>query len=230
MVKAFIFDLGNTLIEYPAPEKIRENCEKFAKEMTISGELLDKMHKQLMEDRQAGFKNHQEATVKKALSKVLKDSGEQFDDELLMSIIEEIYYFGFAKYAYPVNGSLELMKFLKECNMKTGIISNTPFPGAFFKNDLERFGLVNYFQSFVWSSEFGKRKPSPDIFNHSLAELGIKAHEAVYVGDKIDRDVAGSRGAGMESIWFDRKDAEPNFQGNRITALTDIFLLKDLIT
>ena len=228
MIKAFIFDLGNTLIEYPAPEKLKENCSKFANDMKIDMELLDKMHEFLMEDRRAGFNTFKEATVERALSRALKEGGHQFAEARILEMMEEIYHFGFGRFAYPVDGAVQLMEFLEKRGIKTGIVSNTPFPGSFFKKDLEKFGLLHYFQTFVWSSEFGKRKPSPDIFKKALNDLGVSPSEAVYVGDKLDRDVAGSRGVGMQSIWFDRKGDGKNHNGYRILALSEILSLEKL--
>jgi len=230
MVKAFIFDLGNTLIEYPAPEKLRENCARFAGNMRVSKELLNRMNELYLEDRRSSLEKLHEATIEKALSRALKEDGHQYNNDEILALLEEIYHFGFGMHAYPVDGAVQLMEALKARGFKTGIVSNTPFPGSFFKKDLERFGLLHYFQTFVWSSEFGKRKPSPDIFKKALADLRITPGEAVYIGDKLDRDVAGSRGVGMQSIWFDRKGNGKDHDGYRITLLTDILSFGKLFT
>lgn len=228
MIKAFVFDLGNTLIEYPAPEKLRENCAKFAENMRVSGELLNRMHKFYLEDRRSSLEKLHEATIEKALSLAIEETGQKYNNNEILVLLEEIYHFGFGMHAYPVVGATELMRALKMRGFKMGIVSNTPFPGNFFKKDLERFGLLHYFQTLVWSSEFGRRKPSPDIFKRALADLEIAPYEAVYIGDKLDRDVAGSRGVGMQSIWFDRKGNGKNHDGYRILSLMDIFSLKEL--
>ena len=228
MVKAFVFDLGNTLIEYPNQEKFKENCLKFSQDMKVTVKLLDRMYEVLMQDKRKGFNTFKEATVERALARALEEDNCEFNDAKILEMTEEIYYFEFGRYASLVEGALPLMEFLKEQGMKMGIVSNTPFPGSFFKKDLERFGLLHYFQTLVWSSEFGKRKPSPDIFKKALTDLGVAPSEAVYVGDKLDRDVAGSRGAGMQSIWFDRKGNGKGHDGYRILSLTDIFSLKEL--
>lgn len=225
MVKAFLFDLGNTLIEYPSPEELKENCLKSIQDMKISAELLHRMQEILSEDRHKGLETFEEATIEQALSRALKEKDYKFERANLLEMIEEIYYFGFGKYTSLVNDAPQLLEFLKNRGMKMGIISNTPFPGLFFQRDLEKFGLLPYFQTLVWSSEFGKRKPSPAIFKKALINLAVFPSEAVYVGDKLDRDVAGSRGVGMQSIWFDRKARGKDHDGYRILSLTEIFSL-----
>lgn len=229
MIKAFVFDLGNTLIEYPEPEKLRENCARFACKMTVDRWLLDRMHELYLEDRQASLDKLHEATIEKALSRAIKEGSWRYAGMEPSDALSEIYHYGFGLHASPVAGAVRLMQEITTRGFKTGIVSNTPFPGYFFRYDLARFHLLNYFQTLVWSSEFGKRKPSPDIFNKALVNLEVAASEAVYVGDKFNRDVVGSSGAGMRPVWFDRKGQGGDYKGHRISALSELLQLKDLL-
>ncbi len=227
MIKTFVFDLGNTLIEYPEPEKLQENCLKFSAIMKTDRDLLGMMQKNLKEDRRSGLETHSEATVEAALSRALGSGGSRYCEADKKFILEEIYRFGFGLHASPVPGASCVLQELRRRGYKLGIVSNTPFPGEFFRRDLERFGLLQYFQVLVWSSEFGKRKPSPDIFHKALKDLGVSPEEAVYVGDKFDRDVAGSRGAGMHPVWFDRNDRGKDYVGHRIQLLSELMNIRE---
>ncbi len=229
MVKAVLFDLGNTLIEYPTPEALRENYKRFARgEARLDEVLLDRMHKLLMEERRVGFKTFEEATIVRALSRALRERGMYTNTVELYRQVGEIYHYGFSKSATLIDGAQELLECLDilgikyRPRIKMGIVSNTPFPGYLFQEEMERFGIAKYFRTFVWSSEFGKRKPSPDIFLKALCNLGVAPNEAAFVGDKLDRDVAGSRGVGMTSIWFDRKGTGHDHDGYRVTSLKEI--------
>jgi len=228
LIKAFIFDLGNTLIEYPAPEKLKENCAEFSHQMGVSGELLDRMNELYMEDRRAGFKNFREATIETALTGALLENGRRLDNSEILELVEEIYQYGFGRFASAIDGGLELLRNLKERGMKTGIVSNTPLPGFLFMKELDRFRLLEYFDDLIFSADFGKRKPSPDIFQASLQNLGIKAQEAVYIGDSLDRDVMGSQNAGMKSIWLNRKRRQAEHPGYEVSSLTQILTIKEL--
>ncbi len=207
MIKAVLFDLGNTLIEYPTPEELRTNYRNNAGHMAgaIYEPLLDKMQEILSRERKFGMETHDEATIEIALMNAGRIQNFPLNKQLALQMIGDLYYYGFGKFTSPVPGALKLLQFLKNHRMKLGIVSNTPFPGSFFKMEMERYMMAGFFQSFVWSSEFGKRKPSPDIFHKALEELRVSPDEAVFVGDKIDRDVMGARGVGMKAIWFDRK-------------------------
>jgi HAD superfamily hydrolase (TIGR01509 family) len=93
---------------------------------------------------------------------------------------------------------------------KLGIVSNFAIPECVNKL-LERHGLSGFFDVVVVSGAVNKRKPSMEIFKHALEMLGVRAEEAVFVGDTVDADVQGPKAAGMRTIYIERrpqKDAE----------------------
>jgi putative hydrolase of the HAD superfamily len=53
----------------------------------------------------------------------------------------------------------------------------------------------------VISEELGSAKPEPEIFREALRRASVASHEAVFVGDSQEFDVAGARGAGMSAVW-----------------------------
>jgi FMN phosphatase YigB (HAD superfamily) len=66
---------------------------------------------------------------------------------------------------------------------------------------LEREGIADLFEAILVSDEVGWRKPKPVIFETALGRLGVGASEGLFVGDRIDIDVAGAQGVGMGSAW-----------------------------
>jgi putative hydrolase of the HAD superfamily len=71
----------------------------------------------------------------------------------------------------------------------------------------------------VLSSDVGKRKPHPAMFERALAELDAGPDEALFVGDRLDADVLGASRVGMrtvQALWFRADDVhvdvEPDFQ------------------
>ncbi|MDE2001089.1 MAG: HAD family hydrolase [Patescibacteria group bacterium] len=207
MIRACLFDLGNTLIEYPTPAQLRDNYLATAGHMAgaLDPKLLDRMQEILSAERKFGMETHDEATIKNALVNAARLERLTFTDAEIMRMISEIYYYGFGKFTRPVEGAHELLCFLHARGIRMGIVSNTPFPGSLFRSEMERYLLAGFFRTFVWSSEFGKRKPCPDIFKQAIDDLKVCPSEAIFVGDKIDRDVMGALGAGMSAIWLDRE-------------------------
>ncbi|MEA2534445.1 MAG: putative hydrolase of the superfamily [Actinomycetota bacterium] len=67
---------------------------------------------------------------------------------------------------------------------------------------LRALGLCDAFDVVVLSDELGRqyRKPHPAPFQAALAGLGVDPREALFVGDRPDKDVAGAAAAGMACI------------------------------
>ncbi len=107
---------------------------------------------------------------------------------------------------------------------KLGIVSNFAIPECVDKL-LKKYGLEQFFDVVVVSGAVNKRKPSPEIFQKALAEIGVSAEETVFVGDTVDADVIGAKAAGMKSIFIERriqKDAEQACPNQTIKSLSDL--------
>ena len=112
-----------------------------------------------------------------------------------------------------------LLEALRSRGLKLGLVSNAFDPGWLLHRDLEQMGVAERIDFAVFSSELGRRKPHPEIFQHALDALGVEASEAMFVGDRLYEDVRGSNEAGMTSVqalWFraDESDegGEPDHQ------------------
>jgi putative hydrolase of the HAD superfamily len=112
-----------------------------------------------------------------------------------------------------------LLEALRARGLKLGLVSNAFDPGWLLHRDLEQMGLAERLDFAVFSSEVGKRKPHPEIFRRALAELGVEAGEAVFVGDRLYEDVRGAGDLGMttvQALWFRADEhpdgGEPDFQ------------------
>jgi putative hydrolase of the HAD superfamily len=87
---------------------------------------------------------------------------------------------------------------------KLGIVSNFAIPECVDKL-LERHGLDKLFDVVVVSGAVNKRKPSPEIFEKALEQLGVSAEDTVFVGDTVDADIEGAKKAGMKAIYIERR-------------------------
>jgi len=67
---------------------------------------------------------------------------------------------------------------------------------------LAALDLGSVFTSVVLSDEHGRahRKPDPLPFRVALTQLGVEPADAVYIGDRPDKDVAGAVGAGLRAV------------------------------
>ena len=67
---------------------------------------------------------------------------------------------------------------------------------------LDAAGVRDLFAAIVVSDQVGWRKPRPDIFHHALEAAGAQPAETLFVGDKVDLDVAGAHRVGMHAAWI----------------------------
>lgn len=83
------------------------------------------------------------------------------------------------------------------------LVSDTMFsPGRVLREFLSRQQLLDYFDDFVFSDETGYSKPNPKAFESVLAKTGSNAKESYHIGDRLDTDVKGAKGVGMNAILF----------------------------
>ena len=204
--KAVVFDVGGTLIDYANPESLGPVLERNAEDIGLDAGILRNMMSYYLNKRKRGLENHYEAKLETALSAALATNHLFLSPEDEYKIIDKIYFHAFGAPAKLFSGAKELLEHLRSRGLKTGIISNTPFSGRLFEQDLQKFGILNLFDSRIWSADFGRRKPSPVIFEESLSRLGVRPEEAMYVGDTIGRDVEGAKNAGMQPILVNRRN------------------------
>jgi putative hydrolase of the HAD superfamily len=104
-----------------------------------------------------------------------------------------------------------LLDTLRGRGLKLGLVSNAFDPPWILHRDLERQGLAERIDVAVFSSEVGRRKPDPAIFETALEALGVEGEETMFVGDRLYEDVRGAGELGMttvQALWF-RADEHP---------------------
>jgi HAD superfamily hydrolase (TIGR01509 family) len=67
----------------------------------------------------------------------------------------------------------------------------------------ERIGLASAFDLILDSHDVGIEKPDPAFFAHGLRAIGVRAEDALHVGDFYAIDVVGARAAGLQAWLLD---------------------------
>jgi putative hydrolase of the HAD superfamily len=92
-----------------------------------------------------------------------------------------------------------------------------------------RLGLEHFFDAVVVSEAVGVEKPDARIFGLALKRFSLKPAQAAYVGDRLDKDVAGAKAAGMVAVHVRRdgkgfaRGVKPDHAIKRISELLHIF-------
>ena len=77
---------------------------------------------------------------------------------------------------------------------------------------IKKLKLNNYCNKIVTSEEAGKEKPHPYIFIKALQKLDKNPHEVCMIGDNFKKDIIGANNLGIDSIWFNHKEKQSNYQ------------------
>ena len=120
------------------------------------------------------------------------------------------YWARFCKTTHLNPGAIETLERLQG-RFKLGLVTNGETDSQ--RGRLHATGLERFFDAVLISDEAGCAKPDPRIFALALAELGVAAEGALYVGDSLEHDYAGAQAAGIAFCYYQPDpEADPEVQ------------------
>jgi HAD superfamily hydrolase (TIGR01509 family) len=93
-----------------------------------------------------------------------------------------------------------LLRWLEERGIRRGICSNAPFPPEMMRRQVEANGIAQLIDAAVFSSEVGRRKPAPEVYEAALQLIGTQAGRTLFAGDRVREDYEGPVAAGMHAV------------------------------
>ena len=200
MIKAVIFDLDNTLIDFMKMKEIACSCAVDA--MIDAGLKLDKK-----KSLSILYKLHTEEGFEdpKIFQKFLKKVTGSIDYKKLAYAIVA-YRSARLGFLHPYPGTKRVLIKLKEKGMKLAIVSDAPKLKAWLR--LVNMGIDDFFDVVVGLEDTGKLKPSKLPFKKALKELKVKPSSCLMVGDRPERDIKGANSLGMKTCFA--KYGNPN--------------------
>lgn len=205
MIKAILFDLDNTLIDFMKMKRL--SCEAAISAMIDAGLVMDKEKAMKLLFRlydQHGFEDPR--IFQKFLAKYQKE----VNPKVLAS--------GVVAYRKVRAGFLEpyphvvrtLMK-LKEKGIKLAIVTDAPTMKAWIR--LMSMKIGDYFDVVVAFEDTMQLKPHTLPFQEALRRLKVKPEECLMVGDRPERDVKGAQQLGMMTCFAKYGNASAGFSG-----------------
>ena len=222
MIKAVVFDLDNTLVDFMKMK--RRAIEEAIPAMVDAGleitpgvadKIIDEIYKEQGIEYQKVF--------------------DEFLDRVLNHVDYKILSAGIVAYRRAREAALipyphvysTLNKLLK-LGIKMGIVSDAPVKEAWLR--LAYLNFHHIFDQVVTFDETGVRKPDPKPFLMILKRLDVEPEEAIMVGDWAERDIVGAAKVGMKTAFarygdtFDTKEHSADFELNDINELIDIII------
>lgn len=191
MIKAVIFDLDNTLIDF-------------------MGTKIASCNAAINAMKRAGLKTPKRKAWK-TLFRIYDERGIEYQkifQPLLKTLTGKVDYkimaAGIIAYRRMKNEKLITYPNVKNVLHKLGkkyklaILSDAPAIQAWSR--LVEMNLENYFDAVITYENTHKYKPHPKPFMAIAKKLNVKPEECVMVGDNLLRDVKGAKAVGMTTI------------------------------
>ena len=99
-----------------------------------------------------------------------------------------------------------LLKKLKENGHRIFILSNAQ--SAFTIQELQKLGLINYFDGIAISSEYGLKKPNPNFYKKAIKKFGIK-EDIWMIGNDFECDINPAKKLGLKTIFIESNLTPP---------------------
>lgn len=205
MIKGILFDLDGTLV-YTLIDL--NNAINYALEnnglKTIS---IDKTKEFIG----SGIKN----LVLKAIDNKIEIFNEVYHD------FKKYYHNNINNNSTPYNGVIELLKSLKENNVKIAVVSNK------YQEGVEKICIPlfsEYSNVFIGARDNINIKPSSDMVNLALNKLNLNNNECLFVGDS-NVDIMTAKNSNMKSIgvlWGYKDVSNATYKVNTPNEILDI--------
>ena len=214
MIKAVVFDLDNTLVDFMAMK--RQAITAAINSMIDAGLRLtrDEVHERIdtiYKERGIEFQN--------VFDQLLYDVFQKVDYKILSAgIIAYRRAREAALVPYP-HVNMTLISLVKR-GIRLAVISDAPGREAWLR--LCYLGFHHSFDHVITFDDTGERKPSPVPFRKALDLLRVEPHEAIMVGDWAERDMVGAAQVGMKTVFARYGDTFGTIESNAHYDINDV--------
>ena len=193
MIKAVIFDLDNTLLDFM-------RMKTMAIDAALNGMIEAGMVFQSSKAREKIFEIYEEKgwEYQEVLDDFIKEEVGTLDYKILAG--------GIVAYKKAKEASLILypnvystLITLTKMGLKLGVVSDAPSREAWVR--ICSVNLHHIFDGVVTFDDTGEHKPSPKPFNKVSKLLDIQPKNSLMIGDWPERDVIGAKKLGMKTAF-----------------------------
>lgn len=208
--KVIFFDVYQTLIDIDIDEEHKKRNEAngweiFVKSLERYGVRITPVEFLALNDkRRADFyagkdkKIYHHNLCKLVMGVLCEDLGINISEEEVCLLLSEYHKIarGYAR-LYP--GVVETLAELEKY-YTLAVASYTQ--GCYTQPELRELGIEKFFSHFMYTSDIGFHKASPEFYKRCLEIVGQRAEDCVMIGDNYDVDVLVPKKLGMKTIWI----------------------------
>jgi len=219
-IKAVVFDLDNTLIDF----------------LKMKEEAIDKAIDAMID---SGLKAKKEE-VKNIVDEIYAKKGMEYQyifqdvlEKLMGRIDYKILCAGIVSYRKVKESFVEpyphviptIIELIRR-GYKLGIVSDAPRIQAWTR--LAGMKMQHFFDVVVAFEDTNKKKPEKLPFENIIKQLQLKAEEILMVGDSIERDIVGAKALGMKTALASYGTSKKE-KNEADYVINDIFELLDIL-
>ena len=227
MIKAIIFDFGQTLVD--SANGFR-TAEKVAKEKILNTLLQDgkEVNPEVFLDKYRTIRKSFHESSNFSRVAIWRTVYDNFDHQIEQTQLEQMemeYWDQIKLLTKPFPETISVLETLSQ-RYQLGIISNTQGQKTEKNHRMALFPEIEtFFDTIIIAGESGiPSKPDPQPFKQCLKQMKLNPSEAIYVGDDYRNDVCGSGEAGLKPVWLKHRSVQRNWPEHKTTAL----VIKDL--
>ena len=223
--KWVLFDLDDTLVDFPVQQALEQTLEHYNIQPTA--EMLQEYH-QLNYSLWQRYNSGEIDAMGLQQTRFIPFAKQIDCDPMTLnnSFLAQI-----VKLSEPLEGVIETLTLLRD-HVNMGIITNgfsMPQRGR-----INKLGWDQWFDPVVISDEVSLTKPSAEIFQHTLALMGgALPEEVLMVGDNPKTDIDGAAAQGIITCWYNPTQKEDHclatYEVNHIAELKQIILGGELL-
>ena len=221
MIKAIVFDLDNTLVDFMKMKRraIEEAIPAMIDAgLKVTSEEANRIIDEIYKERGIEYQNVFDVLLQRILNKV---------DHKILSTGIIAYRRAREASLIPYPHVYSTLNSLLKLGIKMGVLSDAPAKEAWL-----RIAFLNFqhtFDAVVTFDDTGERKPSPAPFLKILERLEVNPQEALMVGDWAERDIQGAMKIGMKTAFAKYGDTFNTEQHDADYELPDISVLIDIV-
>jgi putative hydrolase of the HAD superfamily len=212
MLKAVLFDLDDTLLDWSTfhgdwaqmesrhLRKVFDYIVEHVHPLSDATEFFNEFRTRTMD----AWSNARMTLRAPNLGNVLLESATAFgipSDKLDMRRMLEVYDWDAVDGTQMFPDVPPTLELLHKHKIMVAIVTNAYQPMWIRDVEIATHGILPYFPMCrISAADVGYLKPHPTIFQTALNCLGVKPHEAVFVGDDAEADIAGAQAAGLHAV------------------------------
>ncbi len=234
MIKALLFDLGQTLVNsadgFRMAEKIAKDRIFADMDSAPNGPDWDQFLQQYRKIRKASHKRSDFSRLA-----IWQTVYQQFGFETDRKQLEqwEIDYWELIKaQTVPFPETVQVLQTLV-ARFRLAIITNTQGQKSTGNHRIALFPqLEKFFKVIIVAGESGiPPKPDPEPFRLCLQKLNVAAKEAVFIGDDWRIDICGAQNVGIRPVWLQHYSVQRNWPDVKtdLPIITRLDQLSDLL-